>query len=309
MENKRWIHGRTVTEQLRKRSNRVFVLLALLAIASYAMIATGIVDERSSAAEINLAGKRRMLSQRIAFVTSQTMQAPTPENIGQLRDLLQQLDDTHRLLTEGDTKAGIRPPRTRRLYAAHFAVGGVEEAVHDYLRSGHALLAATPGSEAFRAAAGEIMASAQGDLLTVLDDMVGHYQSESERGTDALRLLQIVTLLATLLLLAHSWRRLLQPLIGEVRATLDELENSEEALQRSGEENRLLLATTGDGIFGVHRDGRISFVNPAAATMLGTAAEDLVGRPHHPYILPGTTSCPICRLSERGKAIQFSEGK
>ncbi|MBW7900355.1 MAG: PAS-domain containing protein [Rhodocyclaceae bacterium] len=309
METNRRAQGKVVVDRLRRRSNWAFVLLAALAVASYAMIAAGTADERASAAEINLAGKRRMLSQRIGFLASQALHAPSPERTALLRDGLQQLESTHRTLVEGDPAAGIRPPRSARLRTAYFGAGGVDEAVRDYLRLGRALLDAPPDSARFSDTAAEIMHLAQGDLLTALDGMVGEYQAESERSTDTLRLLQILALLATLLLLAYSARSLLRPLLAEVRTTLDELGESESALQRAGEENRLVLATAGDGIFGVHRDGRISFVNPAAAAMLGVAADDLVGRPHHPYILPGAAGCPICRLSTNGRSIQYCDGE
>lgn len=39
-----------------------------------------------------------------------------------------------------------------------------------------------------------------------------------------------------------------------------------------------ILETAGDGIFGIDRDGRILFVNPAAATMLGCTRADIQGQ-------------------------------
>ena len=41
----------------------------------------------------------------------------------------------------------------------------------------------------------------------------------------------------------------------------------------------LILASAGDGIISVDRDGRTGFVNPAAARMLGRPAGELVGSP------------------------------
>ncbi|MFT3857549.1 MAG: PAS domain S-box protein [Aquabacterium sp.] len=43
----------------------------------------------------------------------------------------------------------------------------------------------------------------------------------------------------------------------------------------------LLLASTGEGIYGVDVDGRCSFINPAAARMLGFEAEEVLGRNMH----------------------------
>ena len=52
-------------------------------------------------------------------------------------------------------------------------------------------------------------------------------------------------------------------------------------LAEAEERGRLLLESTAEGIFGVDRGGRITFVNPAGAAMLGFAPEELVGRGAH----------------------------
>ena len=63
----------------------------------------------------------------------------------------------------------------------------------------------------------------------------------------------------------------------------------------------LILNAAGDGIFGVDTDGAATFVNPAAESMLGWEAVDLIGRPLHEAIhyarADGSpypaTACPI----------------
>lgn len=46
----------------------------------------------------------------------------------------------------------------------------------------------------------------------------------------------------------------------------------------------LILESAGEGIFGLDIDGKVTFVNKAAAQMLGWEAEDLVGLSHHSLI-------------------------
>ncbi len=45
--------------------------------------------------------------------------------------------------------------------------------------------------------------------------------------------------------------------------------------------NELILDSVGDGIYGVNRDGNITFINPAAARMLGWEQEELIGKHGH----------------------------
>lgn len=71
MEGKLQLSGQATVERLSRRSTLIFVLLALVAVFTYFLLAGETADERASAAEINLAGKRRMLSQRIGLLSSQ----------------------------------------------------------------------------------------------------------------------------------------------------------------------------------------------------------------------------------------------
>jgi PAS domain S-box-containing protein len=49
-----------------------------------------------------------------------------------------------------------------------------------------------------------------------------------------------------------------------------------------GQQNRLILDSAGEGIYGLDTDGRCTFVNPAASQMLGFSAEELLGQHSHP---------------------------
>src|SRR5258706_1086629 len=48
--------------------------------------------------------------------------------------------------------------------------------------------------------------------------------------------------------------------------------------------NQLILRAAGEGIYGVNAEGKTTFVNPAAERMLGSAADELVGRVIHPNL-------------------------
>ena len=48
--------------------------------------------------------------------------------------------------------------------------------------------------------------------------------------------------------------------------------------------NQLILRAAGEGIYGVNAEGKTTFVNPAAARMLGWKAEDLVGHDMHSIV-------------------------
>jgi len=56
---------------------------------------------------------------------------------------------------------------------------------------------------------------------------------------------------------------------------------AEEELARLSRQNELVLSSAAEGIMGLNLQGNHTFVNPAAAKMLGYEAEELLGRPSH----------------------------
>ena len=59
---------------------------------------------------------------------------------------------------------------------------------------------------------------------------------------------------------------------------------AEDTIKEGAEQNRLILESAAEGIFGVDDGGVVTFVNPAAARMLGYPIEELIGKPIHDTI-------------------------
>jgi diguanylate cyclase (GGDEF)-like protein/PAS domain S-box-containing protein len=75
-------------------------------------------------------------------------------------------------------------------------------------------------------------------------------------------------------------------LIGFLATMIDitARQEAEDALRQSESRWRLLLESSGEGIYGVDLDGACTFVNPAAASMFGVDAEHMLGRPMHELV-------------------------
>jgi PAS domain S-box-containing protein len=65
---------------------------------------------------------------------------------------------------------------------------------------------------------------------------------------------------------------------------ITERRQADQALREAEERNRLLLSAAGEGIYGLDLEGRTTFVNPAAARMIGWEPEDLIGKMLHDVI-------------------------
>lgn len=109
----------------------------------------------------------------------------------------------------------------------------------------------------------------------------------------------------------EAYRQHLEELVDERTAELKEevleRKQTERAFEQLSRRYELILGSAGEGICGIDRQGCFSFVNPAAARMLGYEVSELVGKPchatcHHsradrsPYPIE---ECPICSRSSQ----------
>lgn len=91
---------------------------------------------------------------------------------------------------------------------------------------------------------------------------------------------------------------------------ITERKRAELELERISKRNRLLLESAGEGIFGLDSEGKVTFVNPVAAEMLGYDQQELIGKRSHEVIhsrkANGTPylekDCPVCAAYRHGTA-------
>jgi PAS domain S-box-containing protein len=103
--------------------------------------------------------------------------------------------------------------------------------------------------------------------------------------------------------------------ITEKKRAEMELKKAQEQLAEVEERSRLLLQSAGEGIVGADPNGRITFVNPSAARMLGYSIEELVGQSLHDLVhhtrADGSPypkeNCPMYESYTTGKANQVDD--
>jgi len=86
-----------------------------------------------------------------------------------------------------------------------------------------------------------------------------------------------------------------------VNRDITERKQAAEDLAQLSRQQELILSSAGEGICGLDLDGRMTFVNPAAARMIGWTPEELIGKSQHDVLhhtrLDGTPypreKCPI----------------
>ena len=95
---------------------------------------------------------------------------------------------------------------------------------------------------------------------------------------------------------------------------ITEKKRAEDNLKESEERSRLILASAGEGIFGVDTLGRVSFINPTALGLLGFDEKDILGKRVHDLIHHSNSdgscypleSCPMYEAYTAGAAHQVA---
>ncbi len=94
----------------------------------------------------------------------------------------------------------------------------------------------------------------------------------------------------------------------KLQQQLQELERAEERFRQLSRRYELILQSAGEGIFGLDVQGNYTFMNKAAAAMLGYKEGELLGKHSHScihYVRPDGSPYPeermqdVCSLPER----------
>ncbi len=100
--------------------------------------------------------------------------------------------------------------------------------------------------------------------------------------------------------------------INGIFSDITEQHNLAQELEQLRRQQEMILNSAGEGIFGLNRQGEVTFTNPAATAMLGYDPAELLGRSMHDLVhhtrADGTENlrenCPVCASLQIGETRQ-----
>ncbi len=242
-------------------------LLAILALSSYFILQENIQSQEKSAAIINVSGRQRMLSQRIALKAHQLLSAQDSIRQNKLRsELVHAIDlmsTSHNSLINGNAEIGLPGNPSKTVKSMLFSsLLSLDSKVKDYLKYANKIVESSNADVLTRNKDVHYLSEKSNQILIGLDSLVKQYQLESELSIawlQRLELLIAVSFLGVLLMLALF---VFRPMTSRIKEEANELKKAEEY-------SRTIMELSADGIIIINSEGIIVSYNQAAAIMFG----------------------------------------
>ncbi|MEN0063881.1 MAG: ATP-binding protein [Myxococcota bacterium] len=235
-------------------------LIALLIVVSFGLVNWVLSAQLADAPTINVTGRQRMLSQRVALFTLRVLAEPDAairdRHLAALERAVDEMGCDHSALIQGDAARGLpaAPDRVRDLY---FGETQLDARVRSYLEDARAVVALQrqrgtseqpqarlPRSENRESdpTAGQATA-----LLRDLDKVVTQHEAAGSERVRWLQVAQFALLICTFILLWLESRTIFQPMVRWVSTYTDTLQKEVE--DRRAAEARASEATRAQGRF------------------------------------------------------------
>ncbi len=250
-------------------------LIALMTTAGHVLITRVVGDQQAYASVINLAGRQRMLSQRIALNAQGLLLTNSAEDLDALRHSLDEIEAAHIALTTSTPhpRLTLNAPVNASTDAIYFGDTHLDRLMRDYIRYGDLMLSESSRTQMV---ADELRQLSSGDLIMALEMAVSEYQREAEVASKQAVQIGAVLLILTLLMLAAEWFFIFKPQNERLYRLIQMLVRQKRRIGQARE--RFLLAATSVR-FGVWdrpntKDSRIVFTESFLRAMSLNAASD-----------------------------------
>jgi PAS domain S-box-containing protein len=217
--------------QFRRRYFLALSLIAILVIVSQAMIQWLIASQSSDSSIINIAGRQRMLSQKITKLTYYISETSSIDSVSRHR---KELEDTVRLwqrshdgLVRGDPEMGL--PRSNSV-AAQELFEQLQPHQDAMVNAAWAILSSTDGA-ALGQSIQEIRRH-EADFLKIMNDITFLYDREAHDKVEVARWFQLGLMCIMLLALVLEARLIFAPVTRRIERDMQELADSKQDIEQ-----------------------------------------------------------------------------
>jgi diguanylate cyclase (GGDEF)-like protein len=199
------------------------LILAALTICSHLVLDHVLRTNAGSDAVVNMSGRQRMLSQRIASMAAQYRLGDTSAR-EELLSAADALETAHQKLLREDQANSSHDTYTQQLHALYFeGPHPLDTQVHQYVADARRFAALSPTDPAAAGLLSDIFAESRARLIIALNQAVQLHQLEGERRLAQLEHLQWTILTIVLLTLMLEALTIFRPMIRRITRYMSEV--------------------------------------------------------------------------------------
>ena len=248
--------------------------IALAIIISQSLIQTSINRQRDDARVINVAGRQRMLSQKITKVALKISQEENraEENRKELGKALSLWKQSHLGLLNGDSTLGLSGENSEVIKTMLEEIEPHFEAIYSNAESLIDTISLSP--EAFHQTL-QVILTNEAAFLEQMDRIVFQYDKEASAKVSQLKETERYLFIGSILIIFLELLFVFRPLAKNIRNTVDELQKSEESSKKMTQEISKLYEELGRS----YQDLEAVNITPESPSLY--AKMDLEGNIHH----------------------------
>lgn len=213
------------------------LIIALAAAGSQLVFLSATENLNTSAAEINVAGRQRMLSQRISFLAEKLDNMEESEQRNgtrkKLKNAIDLMEKSHEALLHGNSEMGIASVKSDKILA-HFLgpVGSLDFDVRTFIAQARTFLAQHEDNVPARAGGHDHSVDLENlksdELLIAIDKLVKQYQLAAEKDLANSLVISNASLAIILILLVFIGLFVFRPMLRKIEVTFTQLRQSKE---------------------------------------------------------------------------------
>lgn len=229
-------NSRAMGQMLRKRYTLALSIIAFLVLLSQGMIQFTIYSQQDDSRIINIAGRQRMLSQRINKAVFGLYISPESHNqaryLKELETSLNLWERSHRGLLNGDKELGLPGKNSETIIDMFQGISGQHQAMVDAAASIRRLASQPAYDREELLPFIHIIQANEADFLKGMDAIVFQYDAESKQKIAFIKMVEIVILGVTFFALTMEVLFIFRPAQRQIEAAIEEIETSQKNLER-----------------------------------------------------------------------------
>jgi diguanylate cyclase (GGDEF)-like protein len=220
-------------------------MVAAMSLASHVVLDRTLVAHAGAASVINVSGRQRMLSQRIAGLAAQ-LELGDESARAELKTAIDSFAQAHELLIHGDAARGLPAPSSPELKALYFSgPDPLDAQVRTYIARARRIDALPAGDPRLKADLPPLFAAARKPLLAGLNAVTGEHQRMSEAQLQTLKTLQMASLALILITLLAEALGIFRPMVRRIIRYTSELNRAATIDPLTGVYNRRAFTERG----------------------------------------------------------------